>query len=52
MYLSQKKNVKKWSDSEGFKDTSEWIVETDGMWMFMYLVVRIIVSFSILLFFQ
>ena len=34
MYLSQKKNVKKWSDSDGFKDTAEWIVETDGKFYF------------------
>jgi hypothetical protein len=35
VYLSQKKNVKKWTDSEGFKDTSEWIVETDGMYVYV-----------------
>jgi len=30
VYLSEKKNVHKWSDNDGFYDIKEWIVETDG----------------------
>lgn len=30
VYLSEKKNVQKWSDEHGFQGTKEWIVETDG----------------------
>jgi DNA-directed RNA polymerase II subunit RPB1 len=30
VYLSEKKNVMKWSDSDGFQPQREWLIETDG----------------------